>query len=365
MRNLILAGLIVLLAACSSKPEFHIKGTIQSDFQGKVFLKKQNGYAYEIIDSTIVENNAFEFIGEVEFPDLYSISFSSEKKNHRICLENTKYQIVFTDIESIEEVVGGKYQPIMTDFVSKMTVIEKEESELIDLIWRDPNVTQEQKDTLYIDLASLRENKVAFANNYIQNNSGSPHTPMVLDIYIRNFLSIDQLDSVYQTLTEDARNSNVGSRIGKSIVGTRQSTVGKPMIDFSMPGLDGDNITLSEVVRNNKLVFIDFWASWCGPCRASIPELKEIYKNYHSKGLEILAVSYDDNSEDWIKAIEEEELNWPNASNLAGWNCPTASEYAIRGIPANVLITQDGIIAARTLYGQNLRDKIEELLKSE
>jgi len=94
----------------------------------------------------------------------------------------------------------------------------------------------------------------------------------------------------------------------------------------------------------------------------SIPELKEIYKDYHSEGLEFFAVSYDDNREDWIRAIEEEELNWPNASNLKGWDCPTALEYAVRGIPASVLISQEGLIEGRSLRGAELRNKIEELL---
>jgi thiol-disulfide isomerase/thioredoxin len=363
MKNVILIGLLIIFAACSSNPGYEIEGSIESDFQGMVYLKGQEVYSYKVIDSVMIENGSFEFEGSLDFPDLYFISFANNKKNHMICLENADFEIVFKNEGVISEITGGDFQPLMNEFNAEMSVISEDERALINSIWKDTTITEKEKEPLYKDLASLREIKVELANSYIENNTSSPHTLMVLAIYIRNFLTIDELDSVYQTLTEDARKTNIGDRIGKSIIGTRQSATGKPMIDFSMPDVDGNDIRLSDMVKENKLVFIDFWASWCGPCRKSIPELKEIYADYHDKGLEFLAVSYDENRDEWIKAIEEEELFWPNVSNVEGWNCPTVQEYAITGIPASVLISQDGVIVARSLRGQELRDKIEEMLQ--
>ena len=327
-----------------------------------VFLKKQVGYGFEVIDSTHVTDHSFEFRGSVEFPDIYGLSLSGDKATMSICLENTDYQIEVGETIKDSEVHGGVFQALMTDFNTEMGALDMDERRLINLIWRDTTVTQGQKDILYKELEALRKNKKDLADNYIVNNNSSPHAPRVLDIYRRNFFSIDQLDSVYQIFTDEAKKSNIGSKIGKSIIATRRSAIGKPMIDFTMPGVKGEDIKLSDLVADNKLVFIDFWASWCGPCRASIPELKEIYEDYHSKGLEFLAVSYDDDREKWLGAIEDEGFEWINASNVVGWNCPTAQEYAIRGIPASVLISNDGIIQARSLRGQALRDKIEELL---
>jgi thiol-disulfide isomerase/thioredoxin len=122
-------------------------------------------------------------------------------------------------------------------------------------------------------------------------------------------------------------------------------------------------ISLSDVVKNNKLVFVDFWASWCGPCRASIPHLKEVYEKYHSRGFEILAVSYDSKREAWEKAIADEELTWLQGSNLKGWNCPTVSTYAVRGIPTTILISNEGKILGRSLHGKELTDVIEAYLE--
>ena len=363
MKNIITIALIIIAIGCTTTPVYHIQGTIESDFEGKVFLKKQVGYAYETIDSAIVENKTFEFDGVVEFPDIYGMSFDGQKATQKICLENVDYQIEIGETIKDSKISGGEYQALMTDFTEEMGLLDTGERKLINLIWRDTTVTKEEKDSLYVVLKELRENKMSLANSYIENNAGSPHAPVVLNIYIRNFLTVDQLDSVHQTFTEEVKRSNTGSQIGKSIIGIRQSAIGQPMIDFSLPGVDGEIIKLSDVVKDNKLVFIDFWASWCGPCRASIPELKRIYEKYHSKGLEFLAVSYDDDREKWIKAIEDEGFTWINASNLVGWNCSTAQQYAVRGIPASVLITKDGIIAARSLRGQALEDKIVELLE--
>lgn len=363
MKNVIVIGLIIIFAACSSNQGYEIEGTIDSDFKGMVYLKKQVGYAYEIIDSVLVENNSFEFEGQLEIPDVYAISLEGQKASHKICLENTEFEVEFKDQETLTDIRGGVFQALMVDFTAEMGALDTKEREFIKLIWRDTSTTQEQKDLLYKDLEALRYNKRNLADSYIENNSDSPHAPVVLSIYIRNFLSIDELDSVYQIFSETAKMSNTGDRLGKSIIATRRSAVGQAMIDFTMPGINGEELKLSDLVKENKLVFIDFWASWCGPCRASIPELKEIYADYHDKGLEFFAVSYDESRDNWIKAIEEEELFWPNASNLKGWNCPTAEDYAIRGIPASVLISQEGIIVARSLRGQKLRDKIEEMLE--
>jgi len=230
--------------------------------------------------------------------------------------------------------------------------------------WNNKDTSDLQKETIETEITTLRKGKIKYAKNYVNTNSNSPYAPFVLNLYIRNYLSIDQLDSMYQTFTKDVKRSNYGSQLGKTINGIRMTEVGKPFLDFTMPDIDGKPLNLSYIVKNNKLVFIDFWASWCGPCRAALPEIKEIYNEFHPLGLEILGVSYDNDDVKWKKAIKEEDINWPNCSNLKGWNCPTVGQYAINGIPANILISTDGVIVANNLHGKKLITKIKELLKS-
>ena len=111
-----------------------------------------------------------------------------------------------------------------------------------------------------------------------------------------------------------------------------------------MKGHDGKEIRLSDLLAKNKLVLIDFWASWCGACRATMPHLKDIYPEYKKKGVEFFSVSLDDKEENWKKAFKEEALPWIDGSNLLGWKDPIAKQYAITGIPFKILIGKDGVI---------------------
>jgi peroxiredoxin len=134
-------------------------------------------------------------------------------------------------------------------------------------------------------------------------------------------------------------------------------------IDLALPGVGGDVVKISDYVGKNKLVLVDFWASWCGPCRQEMPAVVRTYSDFHGKGLEIIGVSFDSESDSWRHAIHELKMNWPQMSDLRGWESKGAEIYDVRSIPANVLIDQKGKIVARDLRGDDLYMKVEELLK--
>lgn len=134
---------------------------------------------------------------------------------------------------------------------------------------------------------------------------------------------------------------------------------GEPFIDFSAPTPAGDTIRLSDFAGKGHYVLIDFWASWCGPCRAAMPKLKELYARYHDKGFEVVGVSLDSSKESWEKAIAGLELPWPQMSDLQGWKSAGAPEYGIKMIPSTFLLGPDGRIIAR-----NAEDLEKELEKA-
>lgn len=136
--------------------------------------------------------------------------------------------------------------------------------------------------------------------------------------------------------------------------------IGNPFIDFSGTKADGDEVRLSEVVAKNKLTMVEFWASWCAPCRAEIPHMKEVYKNYQSKGFEIFSFSVDGKKEDWLKADKAEELTWISTS---GDVASVSNLYVVRSVPASILIDGNGKIVAKNLRGEQLDKFIKEFLK--
>ena len=133
--------------------------------------------------------------------------------------------------------------------------------------------------------------------------------------------------------------------------------------DFTLPTLDGKRVLLSEVVAKNKITMVDFWASWCGPCRMEMPNVVKAYKDFHDKGLEIVGVSLDERKEDWAEAVKEMGMSWIQASDLKGWKSEAARLYKVEGIPACVLINQKGEIVGADLRAEELHARLAELLK--
>ncbi|MCB0617022.1 MAG: TlpA family protein disulfide reductase, partial [Phaeodactylibacter sp.] len=135
--------------------------------------------------------------------------------------------------------------------------------------------------------------------------------------------------------------------------------VGGQAPDFTQKTPDGGEMSLSEL--RGKVVLVDFWASWCGPCRRENPNVVRMYNKYKDKGFDILGVSLDKTQDRWLQAIEQDGLEWHHVSDLKGWGNEVAQAYGVRSIPHTILLDQEGRIIARNLRGQALEEKLEEL----
>jgi peroxiredoxin len=136
---------------------------------------------------------------------------------------------------------------------------------------------------------------------------------------------------------------------------------GKKYIDFELPTPEGETLKLSDIVGEN-ILLLDFWASWCGPCRRENPNVVATYKEFHDKGFDVLGVSLDKDKTNWLKAIDDDNLVWHHVSDLKYWNSAAAKLYGVNSIPHTILLDKNGVIIAKNLRGDALKEKLIELL---
>ena len=174
-------------------------------------------------------------------------------------------------------------------------------------------------------------------------------------------MSLSETKKVYASLGEGARNNHCARMIKERIERMEKTANNAVAPDFTATDINGNQITMSKVP--GKIKIIDFWASWCGPCRLNNPSLKAIYDEYHEKGLEVIGVSLDNKEQNWKKAVEKDGLTWINVSTLKGWGCEIARDYSVKGIPALFVLDSENRIIASGLRDEQLKEFIKEHLK--
>ncbi len=167
--------------------------------------------------------------------------------------------------------------------------------------------------------------------------------------------------ALYNKMGENAKRSTSG-RIMKERIDRMAKTVkGRPAPQFTLPDLQGNDVKLSEVKAKVKI--LDFWASWCGPCRLNNPHLKGLYEKYHDKGLEVIGISLDNKKELWAKAVEKDGLPWIHVSSLSGFNCPVVRDYNVTGVPAIFVLNEKDEIIGTNLRGEALDNFLADLFE--
>ncbi len=347
-------------AACESEPAYKIAGKAENVADGTVvYLQERQGRNMVKLDSAVVANGAFTFTGRQDTTVFrYLTSTEGDKRMMAdFFLENGNINVVLT-----ENTVGGTanndaYQNFKNAFMG----LQNEMREMFMKSRTDSTLTDEQKKAIMEEAKQKNDEILNLAYQTIETNITNPVGMHLLPSYLSNF-NLDKQKALLEKVPAEQNNEYVNSM--KEYIATAEKTaVGQKFIDFSMPTPDGKTISLGEIIKKNKYTLIDFWASWCGPCRAEMPNVVAAYKEYNKKGFGIVGVSLDSDGDKWKAAIKDLGMTWQQMSDLKGWQCEGAKLYAVRGIPATVLVDQEGTIVARDLRGEDIKKKLAELLK--
>lgn len=222
----------------------------------------------------------------------------------------------------------------------------------------------ESKDSTAMDSAQY---KVAMIDslitksiqNYMDTTRNDITSTYFFERYLMTNSTLDEVLAFYGNLTDRVKKSAPGLALKRKIEEMEQVNVGGMAPNFKLTTPEGKELSLYDL--RGHIVLLDFWASWCGPCLAEVPNLKAIYEKYHAKGLEILGVSLDEKEAAWKGAIERKGLTWRHVSSLKGWKCPVAGRFKVTGIPRMYIIDAQGKIIAQDLRGEKLAKKMDEL----
>ncbi len=361
-----------MLAACNEKAGYTITGNIAlgSCADGdSIFLAQREGRNIIRKDTALLQGGTFTFQGVQDSTEEYCITFYSYEKQQNVSydffLENGDLHFELT--EDGWKMTGTPYNDAFTAYQEGVDAINKEYSEGYKayVALRDSNATEEQLAAKTKELENLGKKYEKHILEQIRKNITTPVGIRLIHLNQMDLLyaDVETVDSLLQQIPAEFA-SLPGIVSLKNIIETNKKTaVGQKFTDFGMNSPEGKAMKISDFVGKHKVVLIDFWASWCGPCRASLPALKETYAEYHAKGFEIVGVSLDNNADNWKKCIKDEGLTWPQMSDLKGWDSEGAALYGVRGIPATVLLDSEGTIIARNQSEAQLNEKLEELLK--
>ena len=359
MRKLLLSivAASMTLAACNAQSGYKVTGTVEGMPDGKAIIATVNGSSLDTLAKADVKNGSFEFTGNVSEPTGAYIMVIGQRGAIPFMLENAN--ITVNAGQAGLTVTGSEGQKIYDQFMA-INATAQQEAMKLQQEYQAANGDQAKMQAVQEAYAKLMTDAQAKETELIKANPDSYVSTFVI-VSSMGQMEYEQLKERYSLLGEKAKASAQGKAIAAQIAKLESTAIGQIAPNFTITTPEGESISLYDI--KGKVKLIDFWASWCGPCRGENPHVVEIYKEYHPKGLEIFGVSLDNNKEAWVKAIADDGLVWKHGSDLKGWQSAPAQLYSVSGIPHTVLLDENNKIIAKNLRGDELKQKIAELLK--
>lgn len=364
---------LIALASCDSGSGYTLSGTVDDYTEGqKLYLAElnQNNNQTTIIDTLEVSDGRFEATYPAKKqPTVSFLTLDGVRGNVLFIAEKdiAVHVDMYADSLYTSTVTGGDHNELLYDYLGEVLQTNRKfqdlRQEMMQAYSDEDTVKLEELEMRQQELIDQdKETKVAL----VENNPHSIVSILVLQDMINSkaFNSID-LQRYFDGLSEEVKGTHLAYSVDQTLEAMTELDVGSKAPEFSAPTPEGEELALEDAL--GKVTLVDFWASWCRPCRVENPNIVEVYRKYHDQGFNVLGVSLDrpGNREEWLKAIEDDQLDWYQVSNLEFWQDPIARLYKIQAIPAAFLLDEEGVIISRDpreLRGEALERTVAKAL---
>jgi len=362
-----LVFIAAVMAACAPKePQFNITGKIaDADSVTFILQKRVDGKTVKL-DSAVSLNGVFKIKGAVKYPENVTLVAKDKKKSKGFFIENAEITITgVLDSLSFAKVAGSKTQDESVAYSESM----KPFSEKFKALNEEYRAAKEAKDEAKLEEINKRGDEIdadqtAFTKEYIKSHPASYFTPMLLGNLFYSS-EPEELEMIMNAMDTNVAKIPTMVSLKERLVVMKTVAIGQQAPDFTMNDVNDKPVALSSMFGKSKLLLVDFWASWCKPCRLENPNVVKVWKEFNKKGFDVFGVSLDQTGakEKWMQAIKDDKLTWTHVSDLMYWDCAAAKLYAVRAIPANFLLDETGKIIGKNLRGEELYNKVKELLE--
>ena len=366
MKNIIVGIFCLgLLISCNKdKADFSAQVDGVED-KTKVYISKLGKNNQPVpLDTAQVKQGSFQVnIEEGEPQQINMIKIDGVESNLFFVNEDEPIEaILYKDSLRSSKIMGGKHNELLMKY---MDTLKAKSQKMYDLSTDMRQAMMDQDQATYMSLRKKQDayNKedIAFRKKVASNNPNSIIAALALsDLMSGKKLPNKEVKDIYESFSDEVKDHTLGKLLKENIAKMSKTDVGAKAESFKAPTPNGETLSLEDAM--GKLTLIDFWASWCKPCRLENPNVVSVYNDYKDKGFNIISISLDKNKRSWEKAIKDDNMDWYHISNLKYWSEPIAKAWGVRSIPATFLIDEEGIIVAKNLRGNALRNKVDEIL---